>query len=80
MAACVYYVLKCFVDPELPANAGAYRPIEVRTQPGTVLEAQFPAAVCNANIITTQRIVDALLMALMQALPERGDRGVPAAR
>jgi N-methylhydantoinase B len=27
--------------------------------------------VCNANIITTQRIVDALLMALMQASPER---------
>ena len=74
VAACVYYVLKCFVDPELPANAGAYRPIEVRTKPGTVLEAQFPAAVCNANIITTQRIVDALLMALMQASPERGDR------
>lgn len=71
VAACVYYVLKCFVDPELPANAGAYRPIEIRTRPGTVLEAQFPAAVCNANIITTQRIVDALLMALMQASPER---------
>jgi len=71
VAACVYYVLKCFVDPELPANAGAYRPIEIRTRPGSVLEAQYPAAVCNANIITTQRIVDALLAALIQASPER---------
>jgi N-methylhydantoinase B len=71
VAACVYYLLKCLVDPELPANAGAYRPIEVRTKPGTVLEAQFPAAVCNANIITTQRIVDALLRALIEAAPDR---------
>jgi N-methylhydantoinase B len=71
VAACVYYVLKCVVDPDLPPNAGAYRPITVVTQPGTLLEAQFPAAVCNANIITTQRIVDALLMALIQAVPER---------
>jgi N-methylhydantoinase B len=71
VAACVYYLLKCLVDPELPANAGAYRPVEVRTKPGTVLEAQFPAAVCNANIITTQRIVDAMLRALIDAAPER---------
>jgi N-methylhydantoinase B len=71
VAACVYYLLKCLVDPELPANAGAYRPVEVRTKPGTVLEAQFPAAVCNANIITTQRIVDAMLRALIEAAPER---------
>ena len=28
-------------------------------------------AVCNANIITTQRIVDVLLSALSQALPDR---------
>jgi N-methylhydantoinase B len=71
VAACVYYLLKCLVDPELPANAGAYRAVEVKTRPGSVLEAQFPAAVCNANIITTQRIVDALLRALIDAAPER---------
>jgi len=75
VAACVYYVLKCVVDPDLPPNAGAYRPIGVVTRPGTLLEAQYPAAVCNANIITTQRIVDAILRALIQAVPER----VPAA-
>ena len=71
VAACVYYALKCIVDPDLPPNAGAYRPVEIITRPGTLLEAQFPAAVCNANIITTQRIVDTLLMALIQAIPER---------
>src|SRR6266542_703104 len=75
VAACVYYVLKCVVDPDLPPNAGAYRPITVVTRDGTLLGARYPAAVCNANIITTQRIVDALLKALIQAVPER----VPAA-
>ena len=77
VAACVYYLLKCLVDPELPANAGAYRPVEVRTRPGTLLEAQFPAAVCNANIITTQRIVDAMLRALI-AGGARSARSPPA--
>jgi N-methylhydantoinase B len=71
VAACIYYVLKGVVDPDLPANAGAYRPITVVTKPGTLLEAQYPAAVCNANIITCQRIVDVLLRALVQAVPER---------
>ena len=28
VAACVYYVLKACLDPELPPNAGAYRPID----------------------------------------------------
>ena len=71
VAACVYYALKCIVDPDLPPNAGAYRPVDIITRPGTLLEAQFPAAVCNANIITTQRIVDTLLKALILAIPER---------
>ena len=32
VAACVYYVLKACLDPELPPNAGAYRPIDVRVR------------------------------------------------
>lgn len=71
VAACVFYVLKCLVDPDLPANAGAFRPITILTKPGTILEAAYPAAVCNANIVTTQRIVDVLIRALLPALPER---------
>ena len=58
VAACVYYILKAVLDPELPPNAGAYRPIQVKVRDGSLLSAQYPNAVCNANIITTQRIVD----------------------
>ena len=71
VAACVYYVLKACLDPELPPNAGAYRPIDIDVREGSILSAIYPAAVCNANIITTQRIVDVLLAALSHALPDK---------
>ena len=71
VAACVYYVLKAMLDPELPPNAGAYRPIEIKVRDGSLLSAVYPNAVCNANIITTQRIVDVLLRALAPALPDK---------
>ncbi len=69
--ACVYYVIKALLDPGLPPNLGAFRPIRVITRPGTLLEAQHPGALCNANIITTQRIVDVLMGAFLNIVPER---------
>jgi N-methylhydantoinase B len=71
VAACVYYVMKALAGAETPANAGAFRPLEIVVKPGTLLSPRYPAAVCNANIVTTQRIVDAMLGALAQALPDR---------
>ena len=71
VAACVYYVLKACLDPELPPNAGAYRPVEVKVREGSLLSAQYPTAVCNANIITTQRITDILLGALAPVIPDK---------
>ena len=69
--ACTYYVAKAVVDPDLPTCAGAYRPITVIAREGSVLNAHFPAAIGNANILTDQRVVDVLLGALLQAAPER---------
>ena len=69
--ACVYYALKCIIDPELPTNHGAYRPVTVKAEEGSLIQAIFPAAVCNANIITDQRLVDVVLGALLKAVPER---------
>ncbi|MBM26437.1 MAG: 5-oxoprolinase [Chloroflexi bacterium] len=71
VAACVYYVFKAILDPELPPNAGAYRPFEIIVRDGSVLSAIYPMSVCNANIITTQRITDVLLGALAEAIPEK---------
>ena len=69
--ACVYFALKCVIDPDLPTNSGAYRAIEVKVEEGSLMQAAFPAAVCNANILTDQRVVDVLLGALLQVVPDR---------
>jgi len=71
----VLYVFRCLVAAEVPTNAGCLRPLQVITRPGTVVAARFPAAVAGGNVETSQRIVDSLLGALAQALPER----IPAA-
>lgn len=70
-ASCLYYAAKAIVDPTLATSAGAYRPLHVKVKEGTVLEAKFPAAIGNANILTDQRVVDVLLGAFYQVAPEK---------
>ena len=69
------FVLRMLADPDAPANDGALRCLTVRTRPGTLVDARFPAPVATGNVETGQRIVDVLLAALAPALPDR----VPAA-
>jgi len=51
------------------------RPIRVIAPLGTVVNAKPPSAVAGGNVETSQRIVDVLLKALAQAIPDR----IPAA-
>lgn len=74
-AAAVFYVFRCLMPPQTPACAGAFRPLRLRAEPGLLVNAQRPAAVAAGNVETSSRIVDAVLGALSQALPER----IPAA-
>ena len=71
----VSYVFRCLIRGEVPASAGLMDPIEVIAPPGTVVNANPPAAVAGGNVETSQRIVDVLFRALAQALPDR----IPAA-
>lgn len=64
--ACAAYVVKILADPSLPSNAGLMAPIEVRTRPGSLVHAEFPAPVAHGNTQTSQRIVDAILGAFEQ--------------
>ncbi|HET7208759.1 MAG TPA: hydantoinase B/oxoprolinase family protein [Terriglobales bacterium] len=73
-SAC-FYVFRCLLAEEVPATAGLMRPIQVVAPAGTVVNARPPAAVAGGNVETSQRIVDVLLRALAQAIPER----IPAA-
>jgi N-methylhydantoinase B len=71
----VYYVFRCLMGSDVPDNSGCLAPIRVIAPEGTVVNALRPAAVAGGNVETSQRIVDVLLGALAQAIPER----VPAA-
>lgn len=73
--AAVFYVFRCLSDPRLPSNSGVLVPVEIEAPRGTVVNAVPPAAVGAGNTETSQRIVDVLLGALVQAIPER----IPAA-
>ena len=73
-SAC-FYVFRCLLREDVPATSGLMRPIRVIAPPGTVVNARPPAAVAGGNVETSQRIVDVLLKALAQAIPDR----IPAA-
>jgi len=74
-AAAVYYVFRCLMPPQTPACAGSFKPIRVSAPEGCLLNARYPAAVAAGNVETSSRVVDAVLGALAQALPDR----IPAA-
>lgn len=69
--AAVYYVCKAVIDPDLPTCAGSYRPIQVHAPEGSILQATYPAAIGQANILTDQRVVDVLLGALAKCVPDK---------
>lgn len=70
-----YYCVRLLATDEIPVNDGCFRPVEVKIPQGTLLNPQFPAAVAVGNTETSQRVVDLVLGALAQALPDR----IPAA-
>ena len=73
-SAC-FYVFRCLLAEDVPATSGLMRPVRVIAPSGTVVNARPPAAVAGGNVETSQRIVDVLLRALAQAIPEQ----IPAA-
>lgn len=70
-AAAVFYVFRCLMPAQTPACAGTFRPIELRAPPGSLLNAERPAAVAAGNVETSTRIVDVVTGALAQAVPNR---------
>src|ERR1700744_1524252 len=73
-SAC-FYVLRCLLAEDAPATAGLMYAVTMLAPEGKIVTARLPAAVAGGNVEASQRIVDVLLRALGQAVPER----VPAA-
>ena len=69
-AAAVFYVFRCLMPDETPACAGSFAPFRLKVPVGSLLNAKRPGAVAAGNVETSSRIVDAVLGALGQALPD----------
>ncbi len=70
----VYYVVRAVTDPQIPTNAGCFRPVSVVLPAGSLVNPRPPAPV-SGRTATVKRIADTLLGALVPALPGR----IPAA-
>lgn len=74
-AAGVLYVFRCLMPAQTPACAGTFSAIKVTAPSGSLLNANYPAAVAAGNVETSTRVVDVVQGALVKAIPEK----IPAA-
>lgn len=72
--SCTYLSVRSVLRQDVPNNAGVFRCIDVVAPEGTILNPRLPGA-CAARALTGYRLLDVVLGALAQALPDR----VPAA-
>ena len=72
-ASAVYNAVFCVADPQMliPRNSGCYRPIRVIAPPGTVVNVRHPGPSVGGNTDLQPKLIDLLLAALSQAVPER---------
>lgn len=77
-AAHTTYALKCMLTPEIPSNAGDFRPIHVSAPEGSILNCGYPAPV-NVRTMTGWYLAPAIFGALARALPAQvqGFTGMP---
>ena len=75
LVSCYYAVRTILLDevtfPEhVPQNDGVFRPVRVIAPKGTIFNPSFPRA-CFSRFCQTQRVVDNIILALADALPEQ---------
>ncbi|WP_142846742.1 hydantoinase B/oxoprolinase family protein [Telmatospirillum sp. J64-1] len=69
LEATVFYAAKALLDPQLMPNEGMMKAIEIRAEPGLIVNARFPAAV-GARSITCQKVARSIFGAFREILPE----------
>jgi N-methylhydantoinase B len=72
--SCSYLSVRCVLNGDIPNNEGIFRCIDVRAPEGTILNPVMPGP-CAARALTGYRVMDAMMGALAQIVPDR----VPAA-
>jgi len=58
------------VFPHVPINAGTFEPLKVLRPEGTFLDARYPRPVSGCAAEVSQRIAEAVFLALAQAIPD----------
>jgi N-methylhydantoinase B len=66
----VYYAIRAISDPAVPNNGGCFRAVDTVLPEGTVVNPRPPAPV-SCRTATIKRIADAIMGALVRALPHR---------
>ena len=69
--ASVIYVIKSISKEEIYHSDGAFRPIEIITRRGSILNPRTGFPLAAGNHETSQRVVDAVICGLSNAIPER---------
>lgn len=69
-AAHSVYALKSILTPEIPSNAGCFRPLHVRAPEGSILNCRYPAAVSQRTMVGWF-CGPAIFRTLAQVLPDR---------
>ena len=69
-AAGVLITVKSVFDPQAPLNQGSFRPIEVITPPGTIVNVQRPAPAGSHGEIR-KRVIATMVGALAQMVPDK---------
>ncbi len=59
------------VDPAIPHNEGAFRPIHLIAPPGTLVNCDYPAPLSAGNTESHNLVAEVVLAALRNAVPER---------
>ncbi|MGL4286775.1 MAG: hydantoinase B/oxoprolinase family protein [Phreatobacter sp.] len=59
------------IFPDVPINAGAFEPLTIKRPVGTFLDALYPRPVSGCAAEVSQRIAEAVFLALVQAIPDK---------
>jgi N-methylhydantoinase B len=72
-ASAVYNAAFCVTDPQMliPRNSGCYRPLRIIAPAGSVVNVTHPGPSVGGNTDLQPKLIDLLLAALAQAVPDR---------
>jgi N-methylhydantoinase B len=64
------YLAMRHIFPDTPLNSGAFEPLAIKRPEGTFLDAHYPRPVSGCAAEVSQRIAEAVFLALVQAIPD----------